>query len=50
MPVFREQRGLCLSPAPLYVKVVGTELLGGGGEEWPALWMTVSGPNRRSTK
>lgn len=38
-----------LSPAPFYVKVVGAELLEGGGEERPPLWTTVSGPKRRST-
>lgn len=29
---------------PFYVKVVTTELLGGGGEAWPPLRMTASGP------
>ena len=43
---FREQP---LSPVPFYVKVVGAELLEGGGEERPPLWTTASGPKRRST-
>lgn len=48
IPVFREQWGLCLSPVPFYVEVVVTELLGDG--ERPSPRITVSGPERRSTK
>lgn len=50
IPVFRERRGLCLSPVPFYVKVVGTELPGDGGEQWPPPWKTASGPKMCSTK
>lgn len=43
----RSQGAMGLAPQSslfYYVKVVGTELLGGGHEACPPLWLTISGP------